>query len=415
MTDMNVKRIPKDPVLIVEDSEEFQLIIQDFLGQMGIESAVAANGKEALEIIKDREFSIFIVDLMMPVMDGATLIPLLKKKLPDAIIVVQSSIDSPQSIIEIMKLGVFDYIMKPIDPALFRDTVEKALEFRYLKDMETYQSMNAGKKIRNQLDWLNYKELRRLKDRDYAGIKSVYNLRTTMNQGAGIGAIISMLDLLKGNVVTKGENYLVQKDIMDFIFSNNDYLRMQVNGLVEVSEILENPMNFNVTSTSAIIVLINSVLDRIDPHASKRNLTFTRPTLEVTAEVEVNLERLEDAISEIMVNAFKFALRGSKVYVMTRISRGFFWLSVLNEVDDMAAITAENEKLVIEPFFSIMPPNETIADIEKFSLGLGLTVVDNVAKKHRGQFMIHSVRDRTRSEEREGVMAELILPLKEEI
>lgn len=415
MMDMNVKRIPKDPVLIVEDSEEFQLIIQGFLEKMGIESAVASNGKEALEIIKDREFSIFIVDLMMPVMDGTTLISILKKKLPEAIIVVQSSIDSPQSIIEIMKLGVFDYIMKPIDPGLFRDTVDKALEFRYLKDMETYQSMNAGKKIRNQLDWLNYKELRRLKDRDYASIKSVYNLRTSMNQGAGIGAIISMLDLLKGNVESQGESYLVQKDIMDFIFSNNDYLRMQVNGLVEVSEILENPMKFETKSTSSVISLINLIVDRIDPHASKRELTFTRPTLETKAKIDICLERLDDAISEMMVNAFKFALRGSKVYIMTRISRGFFWLSILNEVDEMAMITPENEKLVVEPFFSIMPPNETISDIEKFSLGLGLTVVDNVAKKHRGQFMIHSVRDRTRSEEREGVMAELILPLKEDV
>ena len=116
-----------------------------------------------------------------------------------------------------------------------------------------------------------------------------------------------------------------------------------------------------------------------------------------------------------MVNAFKFALRGSRIYVMTRLSRGFFWLSILNEVDEMAAITPEKEKLVVEPFFSIMPPNETIADIEKFSLGLGLTVVDNVAKKHRGQFMIHSVKDRTRTEERDAVMAELIIPLKEDV
>ncbi len=413
MSDMKVKRIPKNPVLIVEDSEEFQMLVQGFLDQMGLESRIAQNGKEALEIIKEEEFSIFIVDLMMPVMDGHTFIPLLKKKQPEAIIVVQSGIDSPASIIEIMKLGVFDYIIKPIDPSLFQSTIEKALEFRYLKDLETYQSMNAGKKIRNQLEWLNYKELRRLKDRDYAGIKSVYNLRTTMNQGAGIGAIISMLDLLKGTAQPEGGNYLVQKDIMDFIFDNNEYLRMQVNGLVEVSEILENEMKVERISSSQVLDLVNSIIDRIEPHASSRELKFVRPELDSRVDMQGNLERLDDAIGEMMVNAFKFAKRGSKVLIMTRISRGFFWLSILNEVDEMGIISPENEKLVVEPFFSIMPPNETISDIEKFSLGLGLTVVDNVAKKHRGQFMIHSVKDQTRSDIRNSVMTEFVIPLDE--
>ncbi len=413
MTEMRVKRIPKNPVLIVEDSEEFQVLLEGFLEEMGLETRLAENGQEALELIKAQEFSIYIVDLMMPVMDGKTFIPLLKKKQPEAIIVVQSGIDSPESIIEIMKLGVFDYIIKPIDPALFRDTIDKALEFRYLKDMETYQSMNAGKKIRNQLDWLNYKELRRLKDRDYASIKSVYNLRTTMNQGAGIGAIISMLDLLKGSIEEKEDKYLVPRDIMDFIFENNDYLRMQVNGLVEVSEILENEMSTEKVSSSRVIDLVNTIIDRIEPHAASRDLKFTRPQLEAKAPFDANMERLDDAIGEMMINAFKFAKRGSRVYVMARISRGFFWLSILNEVDEMARISPEDEKMVVEPFFSIMPPNETIAEIEKFSLGLGLTVVDNVAKKHRGQFMIHSVKDQTRSDIRDGVMAEFLIPLSE--
>ena len=79
---------------------------------------------------------------------------LLKEKEPDAVILVQSALDSSDTIISIMKLGVFDYIIKPIDPELFEKSIRKALEYKDLKDTERNLADNAALKIRNQLDWL---------------------------------------------------------------------------------------------------------------------------------------------------------------------------------------------------------------------------------------------------------------------
>ncbi len=73
-------------------------------------------------------------------------------------------------------------------------------------------------------------------------------------------------------------------------------------------------------------------------------------------------------------------------------------------------IPEEYEKLVLEPFFRIQPPDETIGDVEKFGLGLGLTVVDNVARKHGGIFLIHDVKDHMDGKVRNCVLADLLLP-----
>lgn len=69
----------------------------------------------------------------MPVMDGRSFLVKLKEIYPNAIVLVQTAIDSNEKIIEIMKLGVFDYILKPIYPEIFLKILQKALNYYFLK------------------------------------------------------------------------------------------------------------------------------------------------------------------------------------------------------------------------------------------------------------------------------------------
>lgn len=127
------------PVLIVEDNPQNQKILKGLCARQGLATAVADNGRVALDMLSDGFFAVYIVDLMMPVMDGRAFIGHLKERHPDAVILVQTALDSAGTIIDIMKLGVFDYIIKPIDIELFQATLRKALEYRRLKDLERDQ------------------------------------------------------------------------------------------------------------------------------------------------------------------------------------------------------------------------------------------------------------------------------------
>ncbi len=135
------------PILIIEDNPANQKVLESVCLAMQIEYHMAENGKIAMEFMAETQYNVFVVDLMMPVMDGKTFIQELKKINPNAIILVQTALDVPDTIIDIMKLGVFDYIVKPIDIDLFKQVILKALDYARLK----IEEINNLKRFRKEI------------------------------------------------------------------------------------------------------------------------------------------------------------------------------------------------------------------------------------------------------------------------
>jgi hypothetical protein len=99
--------------------------------------------------------------------------------------------------------------------------------------------------------------------------------------------------------------------------------------------------------------------------------------------------------------------------VFSRINEGYFWLSIKNEIREKpyGGVPEKFEKLVLEPFFRLQPPDESAAKFERIGFGLGLAVADYVMTKQNGLCIVHDVKDLTRDKERACVLAEILLPL----
>jgi DNA-binding response OmpR family regulator len=403
----------KEPVLILEDVQENQELLKELCRSIRVPCEIAENGKVGLELLKSRSFSIFIVDLMMPVMDGKTFIIKLKEKQPEAIILVQTALDASETIIDIMKMGVFDYIIKPIDPELFQKVVKKSIEYKYLRDMERNIANSAALKIRNQLEWLNYKEDRRVTSKEYAEIKSIYNLKTSLTQGRGFGSLLTMIDILVNSKKEEGNNYLVDKEMLDLLIDNYETCNAQLKWLHEMSNLLENLFPVELMEAGSLISAIPEMIKEVEPFLSKKKLRITYPEIKINCKLNLNLEKLSLVIEELIINAYKYSAHDTTINLFSYIKEGYLWLCIMNEVSEnpYCGIPEKYEKLVLEPFFRLLPPDESIGKVEKFGLGLGLTVVDNITRKHGGLFMIHDVKNHIDAKVKPSVLAEIMLPV----
>jgi CheY-like chemotaxis protein/cellulose synthase/poly-beta-1,6-N-acetylglucosamine synthase-like glycosyltransferase len=105
-------------ILVVEDDPIVQKIISLALNRAGFLSTVASNGLEALSIVKEAAPDLIISDVMMPEMDGFALLKVLRADPNTSFIpvIMLTSKDSCEDVIEGMNMGADDYLPKPFDP-----------------------------------------------------------------------------------------------------------------------------------------------------------------------------------------------------------------------------------------------------------------------------------------------------------
>ena len=120
-------------ILVVEDDERSSQLLKDVLEGSGYNVVLASNGKEAQSILEKRNFPLVITDLEMPEVNGQELIRHLSNSGNDAEIIVETCHNESEVIIDVMKNGIYDYLIKPIDLNELLLKVQRAIESAYLK------------------------------------------------------------------------------------------------------------------------------------------------------------------------------------------------------------------------------------------------------------------------------------------
>jgi putative nucleotidyltransferase with HDIG domain len=114
-------------ILIVDDEVEITEILADLLSEE-YECTRAGSAEEALSRLQESEFQLVISDITMPGMSGLDMIPHVKEFSPDTVVVMISGMQTVESAIGALRLGAFDYLMKPFDLRQVEAVVKRALE-----------------------------------------------------------------------------------------------------------------------------------------------------------------------------------------------------------------------------------------------------------------------------------------------
>lgn len=101
-------------ILVVDDERPMARALQLKLTREGYEVVVANNGKQGIEAFSSNEFDLIILDLVMPIMDGFSVLKVLGKK--DVHILVCSNLSQREDIARVRELGASDYFIKSNTP-----------------------------------------------------------------------------------------------------------------------------------------------------------------------------------------------------------------------------------------------------------------------------------------------------------
>jgi DNA-binding NtrC family response regulator len=119
-------------ILVVDDDPLLRDFLAETLNRTGYSVSLASTGEEALEKIRKEDCDIILSDVRMPNMDGMELLKTAKTSLPDAKVVMMTAYGTVQNAVEAMKLGAFDYVMKPFSIDEIELVLKRAIEHRQL-------------------------------------------------------------------------------------------------------------------------------------------------------------------------------------------------------------------------------------------------------------------------------------------
>jgi two-component system response regulator HydG len=115
-------------ILIIDDDRDMCLLLKRFLTRHGYEVLEAYNGKKALEILESTEPSLVMCDFRLEDMEGNVLLGKIKERYPHLPVIIITGYSDIKIAVEVMKMGAYDYITKPLFPDEILVTIKKALE-----------------------------------------------------------------------------------------------------------------------------------------------------------------------------------------------------------------------------------------------------------------------------------------------
>jgi DNA-binding NtrC family response regulator len=113
-------------VLIVDDEDDFRETVVKRLNARKIQAEGAASGIKALEVLKEKDFDVIVLDVKMPDMDGIETLRHIKKMKPEIEVIMLTGHASVEFGLKGMQLGAFDYVMKPAPLNELLDTIGQA-------------------------------------------------------------------------------------------------------------------------------------------------------------------------------------------------------------------------------------------------------------------------------------------------
>ncbi len=122
----------KGRILLAEDDSSARSAFSQFLSHLGYEVTETSNGPDALEFLSDAHYDLVLTDLKLPGMDGMEILRAIQPRAPQTLGILMTGYGTIQNAIQAMRLGVFEYLLKPVNLEELQLVLERAREYQRL-------------------------------------------------------------------------------------------------------------------------------------------------------------------------------------------------------------------------------------------------------------------------------------------
>ena len=348
-------------LLVFDDVQTNVLLLKALLGKEGYGILVANNGQEALEVIRNENPDLILLDVMMPGMDGFEVAERLKSEefrceIP---IIFLTALDDTQSIVNGFKLGVGDFISKP-----FR---KEELMVRIKHQL----SLVAARRIIEEKN----EELRKTiagRDKMYSVI--AHDLRSPM----------ASMKMLLNTIMMSVEKDKIDPDIFDMLEMSNKTSE-------EVFSLLDNLLKWTKSQLGKLTVipqkldisgLADGVVEVMNSVAEVKHIKLIRTDHE-SFFVYVDIEMIKSILRNLISNAVKFSNPDSEIKVGIKAEDGKVIVSV---TDSGKGIKKEDQHKLLKDSTHFT----TYGTNSEEGSGLGLLLCRDFARKNGGELWFES-------------------------
>jgi len=360
----------ENKILVVDDEPYLLEGLFDVLEQEGFKITTCKTAEEAKNISKKIEFKIALIDLKMPNSDGITLARYLKQYNLNLEIIMLTAYPSQETAIESLKLGLSDYLIKPISMDELIQAINNALEkTETTKDLEL---------LRSQV-YNTYQELDKLK-----------NVLVKTDKFSSLGQVsMELFHEIKNILMTMNTSiYYLEKNIDQTDSKVRKHIEIIKKEIQHSNKIIMSLLNFSRGKEDKETELninepIEEILTLMEAEFLLNSIKVIKNLTPDIDKIKGNQDKLKQVFLNFVLNAKEAMPEGGELRITTYNENKF----VMIEFSDTGeGISEGNRHKIFEPFFSTKE--------DKDGVGLGLTVSRDIIKNHNGEIRLISNRNK---------------------
>ncbi len=356
-------------ILVVDDEISICEGIQRALSLEDYTVDVAYDGITGLEKIKGGDYSLVMIDVMMPGINGIDLIGSIHSLDPDIICIIITGYATVELAVQAIKRGAYDFLTKPFSIDELLHTVNQGLEHQQLS-LEAKRAQEAEAEAQRLSE-----ETRRLKELDQA--KKDFIRLITHELQAPVSAIETYIKLILQDYIPAQD----QPDILEKCLARCQEEQALIQDLLELGH-LEVIESFEKTQVD-LQETLHAVLEDCQGHLDEKHIELHLDLATSLPHIQANPKQIKSLWQNLVSNAIKYTPQHGLIEIKLEAQAG----DILAEISDTGiGISAEDQQHLFTEFFR----GKNARDLDIPGTGLGLTIVKRILVGLQGAIEVES-------------------------